>query len=179
MGLELDTDIMDTMVSVRQSPTPLDRLLMVFTVVLSPVSPMDMVLDMEDMDILVATMVRGRLMLMPTPLDRSLMDFTVVLLPVSPMAMVLDMEDMDILVDTMARGRLMLMPTPLDRLLMVLPLPMPMLLDTPTMLELSPVSLMDMVLDMDMLATFMDKLKSKAKIGKKDKVHILYFDPQQ
>merc|ERR1739838_1026370 len=81
--------------------------------------------------------------------------------PVSLMDMVLDMEDMDILVDTMARGRLMLMLTPLDRLLLVLPLPMPMLLDTPTMLELSLVSLMDMVLDMDMLATFMDKLKSK------------------
>merc|ERR1719291_1003102 len=73
-------------------PTPLDRLLMDFTVVLSPVSPMDMVLDMEDMDILVDTMARGRLMLMPTPLDRLLMDFTVVLSPVSLMDMVLDMD---------------------------------------------------------------------------------------
>merc|ERR1739838_409364 len=179
MGLELDTDIMDTMASVRQSPTPLDRLLMDFTVVLEPVSPMDMVLDMEDMDMLVDIMARGRLMLVPTPLYRLLMDFTVVLSPVSLMAMVLDMEDMDTLVDTMARGRLMLVPTPLDKLLLVLPLPMPMLLDTPTMLELLLVYLMDMVLDMDMLATFMDKLKSKAKIGKKDKVHILYFDQQQ
>merc|ERR1719186_147517 len=137
-----------------------------FTVVLLPVSlmdmvldmeDMDMVLDMEDMDILVDTMVRGRLMLMPTLLDRFLMDFTVVLLPVSlmdmvldmeDMDMVLDMEDMDMLVDTMARGRLILMPTPLDRLLM----------DFTMVLLL--VSLMDMVLDMDMLATFMDKLKS-------------------
>merc|ERR1739838_1159823 len=107
------------------------------------------------------------------------MDFTVVLSPVFPMVMVLDMEDMDILVDTMVRGTLMLMPTPLDRLLMVLPLPMPMLPDIPTMSELSLVSLMDMVLDMDMLVTSMDKLKSKAKIGKKDKVHILCFDQQQ
>merc|ERR1719186_1512901 len=120
---------------------------MVFTVVLSPVSPMDMVLDMEDMDILVDAMVRGRLM--PTPLDRLIMDFTVVLSPVSlmdmvldmeDMDMVLDMEDMDMLVDTMARGRLILMPTPLDRLLM----------DFTMVLLL--VSLMDMVLDMDMLA---------------------------
>merc|ERR1739838_60229 len=87
------------MASVRQSPTPLDRLLMDFTVVLSPVSPMDMVLDMEDTDMLVDTMVRGRLMLMPTPLDRLLMVFTVVLSPVSPMAMVLDMEGMDMVLD--------------------------------------------------------------------------------
>merc|ERR1719508_601697 len=116
-----------------------------------------------DMDILVDTMARGRLMLMPTPLDRLLMDFTVVLSPVSPMAMVLDMEDMDILADTMVRGRLMLMPTPSDRLLMVFTV------------VLSPVSLMDMVLDMedmdmvldmDMLVIFMDKLKSYT-IGKK------------
>merc|ERR1719186_2596180 len=138
-----DTDILvDTMARGRLilMPTPLDRLLMDFTVVLLPVSlmdmvldmeDMDMVLDMEDMDILVDTMVRGRLMLMPTPLDRLLMDFTVVLSPVSLMAMVLDTEDMDTLVDTMARGRLMLMPTPFDRLLLVLPLVMPMLLDTP------------------------------------------------
>merc|ERR1719291_1065067 len=127
-------------------PTPLDRLLMDFTVVLSPVSPMDMVLDMEDMDILADTMARGRLMLMPTPLDRLLMDFTVVLLPVSlmdmgldmeDMDMVLDMEDMDMLVDTLARGRLILMPTPLDRLLMDFTV------------VLSPVSPMAMVLDME------------------------------
>merc|ERR1739838_103753 len=87
------------MESVRQSPTPLDRLLMVFTVVLSPVSPMDMVLDMEDMDMLVDTMARGRLIRMPTPLDKLLMDFTVVLSPVSLMDMVLDMEDMDMVLD--------------------------------------------------------------------------------
>merc|ERR1719186_228934 len=144
-----------------------------FTMVLSPVSPMAMVLDMEDTDILVDTMVRGRLMLMPTPLDRLLLDFTVVLLPVSPMDMVLDMEDMDMLVATMARGKLMLMPTPLDRLLMDFTV------------VLSPVSLMDMVLDMedldmvldmDMLAIFMDKLKSYTigEIGQN-----LYFDQQQ
>merc|ERR1719186_1260292 len=78
-------------------PTPLDRLLMDFTVVLLPVSPMAMVMDMEDMDILVDTMVREKLML--TPLDRLLMDFTVVLSPVSPMAMVMDMEDMDMVLD--------------------------------------------------------------------------------
>merc|ERR1719508_149158 len=118
-------------------------------------------------------MVRGRLMLMPTPLDRLLMDFTVVLSPVSLMDMVLDMEDTDILVDTMARGRLMLMPTPLDRLLMDFTV------------VLSPVSLMDMVLDMedmvmaldmDMLATFMDKLKNYT-IG--DISQSLYFDQQR
>merc|ERR1719186_1200918 len=130
-------------------------------------------MDMEDMDILVDTMVRERLMLMPTPLDRLLMGFTVVLSPVSPMDMVLGMEDMDMLVATMARGRLMLMPTPLDRLLM----------DFTVVLSL--VSLMDMVLDMedmvmvldmDMLVTFMDKLKSYTigEIGQS-----LYFDQQQ
>merc|ERR1712096_518866 len=98
----MGTDIMDTMARGRQSPTPLDRLLMVF--------PLPMLL----------------LLAVLTMLESS---------PVSPMDMVLDMEDMDILVDTMARGRLMLMPTPLDKLLMVLPFPMPMLLDTPTMSE--------------------------------------------
>merc|ERR1719186_332321 len=97
--------------------------------------------------------------LMTTPLDRLLMDFTVVLSPVSPMAMVLDMEDMDILVDTMARGKLKLMPTPLDRLLMVFTVVL-------LLVSLMDMEDMDMVLDMDMLATFMDRLKSYT-IGKK------------
>merc|ERR1739838_302572 len=99
MDMVLDMEDMDTLVDTMARgrlmlmPTPLDRLLMDFTVVLSPgslmamVLDMDMVLDMEDMDTLVDTMARGRLMLMPTPLDRLLMDFTVVLSPVSLMAM--------------------------------------------------------------------------------------------
>merc|ERR1739838_765412 len=93
--------LVDTMARGRLMlmPTPLDRLLMDFTVVLLPVSPMDMVLDMEDMAMLVDTMARGRLMLMPTPLDRLLMVFTVVLSLVSLMDMVLDMEDMDMVLD--------------------------------------------------------------------------------
>merc|ERR1712096_137351 len=128
--------------------------------VLLPVSPMAMVLDtedMEDMDILVDTMAREKLMLMPTPLDRLLMDFTVVLLPVSLMDMGLDMEDMDTLVDTMARGKLMLMPTPSDRLLMVFTVVLLLVSLMDLVLDMED---MDMVLDMDMLATFMDKLKS-------------------
>merc|ERR1712096_33777 len=114
-------------------------------------------------DILVATMARGRLMLMPTPLDRLLMDFTVVLLPVSPMAMVLDMEDMDTLVATMARGRLMLMPTPSDRLLMVFTVVLLLVSLMDMVLDMED---MDMVLDMDMLAIFMDRLNSNT-IGNK------------
>merc|ERR1719282_1322334 len=65
---------------------------------------------------------------------------------------------MVIMVSTMAREKLKLNPTPLDKLLLVSLLPMPMLLDTPTMLDTLPMSPMD--LDMVMVFTMArEKLK--------------------
>merc|ERR1719471_552356 len=62
------------------------------------------------------------------------------------------------MVSTMAREKLKLNPTPLDKLLLVSLLPMPMPLDTPSMLDTLPMSLMD--LDMVMVFTMArEKLK--------------------
>merc|ERR1719320_1314332 len=108
-------------------PTPLDRLL------LDSPSTTPMLLDtptmLEQPTLPLSTTDTLLMLLLPTPM-----------LPMDTLEsmLMLPQPSMDMLGTTMASVRLTLMPmpTPLDRLPLDFPSTMPMLLDTPTMLEL-------------------------------------------